>query len=80
MRTGGPAGARGAVPFGVRHTARRRLRRAGCEGAGVGIAGAGCDGAARAADAVSVASHLRRQSVVVGCGHGCGQRTRRDGG
>ena len=44
------------------------------EESGAGVAGSGCDGAARAADAVSAAPHLRRSSAAVG--HGCGQRTR----
>ena len=40
--------------LGFRHTARRRLRRAVCEEReGAGVAGAGCEGAARASDAVS---------------------------
>jgi hypothetical protein len=32
----------GGKLLGFRHTARRRLRRAVCEGAGAGVAGAGC--------------------------------------
>ena len=44
--------------LGFRHTARRRLRRAGLwRSREPGVAGAGCDGAASAADAVSAAPH-----------------------
>ena len=43
--------------LGFRHTARRRLRRAGLwrSREGAGVAGAGCDGAESAADVVSAA-------------------------
>ena len=42
--------------LGFRHTALRRLRREGLwRSRELGVAGAGCDGAARAADAVSAA-------------------------
>ena len=46
----------GGKLLGFRHTARRRLRRAVCvKQSGAGVAGAGCDGAESAADAVSAA-------------------------
>ena len=59
--------------LGFRHTARRRLRRAGLwRSREPGVAGAGCDGAESAADAVSAPPSGTCE--VVGRGHG--QRTR----
>ena len=62
--------------LGFRHTARRRLRRAVCEEReGAGVAGAGCEGAARASDAVSAPPSGKCE--VVGRGHGRRTRERR---
>jgi len=66
--------------LGFRHTARRRLRRAGC--GGVGSRGS-LEPGAMEQRALRMPSPLllRRERVVVGRGHGCGQRTERgDGG
>ena len=61
--------------LGFRHTARRRLRRAVCEG--VGSRGSLEPGATEQR-ALRMPSPLllRRKRAVVGRGHGCGQRTR----
>ena len=68
-------------PFGARHTARRRLRRAVC--GGVGREPAGDESRVRwssAADTVSAAPASPSGTCEVGRGLGCGQRTRGDGG